>query len=620
MLKHRSHWLGCATMLLACSAAFAGEKPSYSPAVRDAKLPDQLLWGDTHLHTRLSADAYMNGLREFTPEMAYRFARGETVTSSTGVKAALRDPLDFLVVADHAEFLGLFPAAADGKSWFLDTELGRRWHDSLQAGDIASPFEEFQRSVVGRAPDPVAESTKKTVWESVVETADAFNEPGRFTALIGYEWSSSPSFSNLHRVVVYRDDGETAGKMRPFSAVDSENPEDLWRFLADYEKQTGGRVMAIAHNGNLSNGLMFAPEDFDGEPLTRDYVRTRDRWEPLYEVTQIKGDGETHPGLSPDDGFADYETWDTGNFPAGEGGGQPKEVWMLPYEYARSALKLGLSHEQNLGTNPFQFGLIGSTDAHTGLAAVAEDNFFGKFPESEPNPDRLTSNMEWLTWPNAMLTASGLAAVWAEENTRKAIFDAMKRREVYATTGPRITVRFFGGWDFSREDVMQPDYHRIGYDKGVPMGGELSRAPKGSPPRFMVMAAKAPRGANLDRIQIVKGWLDSNGELHEKIYDIALSNGREVDAETGEVTAVKSTVNADAATYTNEVGEVQLATVWQDPDFDPDERAFYYVRVIEIPTPRWTAYDAAYFDAEAREGTEMVTQERAYSSPIWYNP
>ncbi|TXS95172.1 DUF3604 domain-containing protein [Parahaliea aestuarii] len=588
--------------------------------MRDQAFPDQLLWGDTHLHTNLSGDAFMSGTREFTPEVAYRFARGETVTSSTGVKAALRDPLDFLVVADHAEFIGLFAAAADGEPWFMETELGKRWHEFLKRGDVTSPFAEFQQTIVGRDKDPVTESTKKTMWQSIADTADAFNEPGRFTALIGYEWSSSPDFSNLHRVVVYRDDAETAGQMRPFSAVDSQNPEDLWRFLADYEAETGGRVLAIAHNGNLSNGLMFAPENFEGNPLSADYASARNRWEPLYEVTQIKGDGEAHPTLSPDDGFADYETWDTGNFPAGEGGGQPKEDWMLEYEYARPALKQGLLHEQNLGTNPFQFGLIGSTDAHTGLPAIAEDNFFGKFPESEPSDKRIGSNMEWLTWPNSMLAASGLAAVWATDNSREAIFDAMKRREVYATTGPRIGVRLFGGWDFTPNDLIRPDYHRAGYIRGVPMGGKLSDPPQGASPRFMLVASKASRGANLDRIQVIKGWLDGAGEVHEKVYDVALSDGRVVDATTGEAQPVKNTVDVDSATYSNEFGAVQLATVWQDPDFNPQERAFYYARVLEIPTPRWTAYDASHFGTEAPVDAEMVTQERAYTSPIWYNP
>jgi len=597
----------------------AAQTGEYSAGIRANAVPNQLLWGDTHLHTRLSPDAYVNGTETFTPEMALRFARGETVTSTSGVKAALRVPLDFLVVADHAEFLGLFAAAADRNSGFLQTTLGQRWRHYLEAGDIKAMFAEYQGMVLGNDPDQSTEQVKIDIWRSVCRIADAFNQPGVFSALIGYEWSATPDSNNLHRNVIYKDGADRAGQLRPFSATDSIDPEDLWGFLERYEHETGGEVLAIPHNGNLSNGLMFAPENFDHQPLTEAYARARSRWEPIYEVTQIKGDGETHPFLSPGDDFADYETWDTGNFPVGATA-RKKEDWMLQYEYARSALKLGLAWRSRLGVNPFRFGMIGSSDAHTGLAAVAEDNFFGKFVESEPSPRRLNSAMKWLKWPNAMITASGLAAVWARENTREEIFAAMKRREVYATTGSRIRLRLFGGWDFSEDDAYRSDYVDIGYAKGVPMGSGLTAAPAGRSAQFMVIAAKDPDEANLDRIQIIKGWLDADGALHEKVYDVALSDGRKADAKTGQAPPLASTVDVGKARYLNSVGESVLATVWTDPDFDRTEAAFYYARVLEIPKPRWTAYDASFFDQVPGEGIQLLTQDRAYSSPIWYQP
>lgn len=606
-----------AMLSLAITPFVLGE--DYSPAVRHRDNPAQLLWGDTHLHTRLSADAYMEDNRTLSPEDAYRFARGEVVTANSGVEAALRVPLDFLVVADHGEFIGLFAAVADGDPLVLNSELGKRWHGYFQTGDNAAIFTEFQNMVMGNAPDGSTPVVKQNIWNSVAETADRFNQPGKFTALTGYEWSSSPDANNLHRVVIYRDGADKTTLMLPFTAVDSEDPEDLWQFMSEYERQTGGEVLAIPHNGNLSNGLMFAPDNFRGEPMTRDYAERRSRWEPVYEVTQIKGDGETHPKLSPDDEFADYETWDTGNFPVGDSG-RAKQDSMLPHEYARSALKLGLKIGDRLGVNPFDFGMIGSTDAHTSLAAVEEDNFFGKFVESEPVPERLNSNMKWLGWPNAMITASGLAAVWARENTREEIFAAIKRREVYATTGSRISVRLFAGWDLQPGDVLRADFADIGYRKGVPMGGELHRAPRGQTPKLMIAASKDPHEANLDRIQVVKGWLSADGELHEKVHDVALSDGRQVDPATGKAPALPSTVNVKDASYLNSIGAPELAVVWSDPDFNADEPAFYYVRVLEIPKPRWTAHDAKFFGTKPKAGIELVTQDRAYSSPIWYKP
>jgi hypothetical protein len=463
------------------------------------------------------------------------------------------------------------------------------------------------------------EKLTRSVWELITELADKFNDPGKFTAFIGYEYTSMPNGgNNLHRVVIFKDDAKKANQVLPFSAFDSENPEDLWGYLDGYEKKTGGHILAIAHNGNVSNGLMFSDKTFEGKPLSQAYAETRSRWEPLYEVTQMKGDGEAHPYLSPDDEFADYETWDKGNLL----GNAPKEKSMLKHEYGRSALKLGLKFEDQLGVNPFKFGLIGSTDAHTSLATSEENNQWGKLTLKEPNDHRAETPIieaptpELTTWGYEQ-AASGYAAIWAKENTRASLFEAMQRRETYATTGPRMTVRFFGGWDYVSDDVHRPNFADIGYAKGVPMGGDLSNAPEGKSPRFIVAASKDPDGANLDRVQVIKGWLDSEGKTQEKVYDVALADGRKPGASAK---SIGSTVDVENATYTNTIGDSELSTVWTDPKFDPKERAFYYVRVIEIPTPRWTAYDKKFFKNEMPEKAKMVGQERAYTSPIWYTP
>ena len=406
----------------------------------------------------------------------------------------------------------------------------------------------------------------------------------------------------------------------PFSQYDSQNPEDLWRTLHAFEQETGGQVLAISHNGNLSNGRMYTLENFAGDPLSRADAELRIRYEPLIEATQIKGDSESHPFLSPDDEFANYEIWDRSNLD----GTEPKTKDMLQWEYARQALKNGLMLEKNLGVNPFKFGMIGSTDSHTSMATAGEDNFFGKHSGVEPEPHRWehvvieapNPDFTIMGWQQA---ASGYAGVWATENTREAIFDAMKRKEVYATTGPRMTVRFFGGWEFDESDANTRDPARSGYAKGIPMGGDLREAPGGTSPRFLVAARKDPYSGNLDRIQVIKGWLDADGDLHEKVYDVAWSGDRKAGAD-GEVPAVGNTVDVANATWTNTIGSAELITVWEDPDFDSGERAFYYARVIEIPTPRWTAYEAKRFQIDMPDEVPMTTQERAYTSPIWYTP
>lgn len=580
--------------------------------------PQNVYWGDTHLHTRNSADAYSLGNLNLTPADAYRFARGQTYRAHDGRPIRLRRPLDFLVVSDHAEYLGGFYRFDVDDPVVTSTATGSQWNDYLADDDRGQMFAAFVNSMDDPETHlPFPAGTQKLIWEDVAQTADEYNDPGRFTAFTGYEWTSMIEGNNLHRVVIYRDSADKASQLPPFTSQTSKDPRDLWRALAEYESLTGGEVMAIAHNGNLSNGMMFPSESVDGQPIDANYAAARSRWEPVYEVTQVKGDGEAHPTLSPDDEFADFENWDADNI----GRSEDKEDAMLAHEYARGALKLGLAYEKVLGANPFKFGMIGSTDGHNTLSATEEDNFIGKFPESEPGPERMTNAMaNDALWQNWRLVASGYAAIWARENTREALFDAMKRREVYATTGSRIQVRFFGGFGYDARDINRPDYLDVGYQKGVPMGGDLTKAPEGHSAGFLITAAKDPDGANLDRIQVVKGWQDAAGNLQEKVFDVAASDGRVVDPKTGKLPPVGSSVNLETATYLNTIGARDLAAYWQDPDFDPQERAFYYVRVLEIPRPRWTTVDAVFFGSKVPEDAPKTIQDRAYTSPIWYTP
>lgn len=617
--------LAVQTLLAACSGAVcAGE--SYSPYAGDAH-PARVYWGDTHLHTNMSVDANIAGDMRMGPDEAYRFAKGETVRAQNGMSVRLQRPLDFLVVADHAEYLGLTVGLQVDDPQLLADPVGKHWHALLKANtatriESAADATGYTKEMMVESFLPQREVLRDeafaaSAWKQVAANADRHYSPGTFTAFAGYEWSSMPEIDNLHRVVIFRDGFDKTSQVRAFSAFDSQDPEQLWRYLEEYERMTGGAAIAIPHNSNASNGRMFELKDMQGRPLTRDYAERRARWEPLLEVTQIKGDSEAHPLLSPDDAFADYETWDRGNLLFSK----PKEPWMLQHEYARSALKLGLQQYAALGVNPFKFGMIGSTDAHTGLAAVEENNFWGKVIASEPSAERWRKPFfkgEALEVRNSELAASGYAAVWATENTREAIFAAMKRRETYATTGPRMTVRFFGGWEFVPGDEHAPDPARRGYAGGVPMGGDLpAPATAGAAPGFLVAALKDPEGANLDRIQIVKGWHDADGELHEKVYDVALADGRGPGADAA---SIGSSVDVARASYSNSIGDAELAAVWRDPGFDPAQSAFYYARVIEIPTPRWTARDAEYFGVGMDREVTMITQERAYTSPIWYTP
>jgi hypothetical protein len=627
-------------LLLAAPASFAQMPPPteddahafpaqnhYSPYAGRG-FPTNVYWGDTHLHTGMSMDAGAFGAR-LMPEDAQRCARGEEITSSTGQRVKLSRPLDFLVVADHSDNMGFFPRLAAGDPEMLADPTGRKWYDMVQAGGqegVKAAVEIIQSLTMNTMPEALAilpgSDVYRAAWEVSLDAAEKYNEPGRYTALHGYEWTSTENGINRHRVVIYRDDADKASVLVPYSTVrplGSPDERDLWKWMDFYEDKTGGRILAIGHNGNLSNGTMFPVADtFTGKKYDRAWAEERIKWEPLYEITQIKGDGETHPVISPNDEFADYETWDQGNLDLTEF----KTDAMLPHEYGRSALGIGLELEKKLGVNPYKLGFIGSTDSHTGLATAQEDNFFGKHSGAEPNAKRVEHPMakvgdaEYTGWS---MVASGLAAVWARENTREALFDAMMNKETYATTGPRIMVRFFGGWDFTAEDAQDRLPADIGYTKGVPMGADLSKGPDGKSPSFLVAALRDPYSGNLDRIQVVKVWLDKRGNRQEKVFDVAWSGDRQPGAD-GKLPLVGNTVDVANATWTNTIGASELIGVWSDPEFDATVSASYYARVMEIPTPRWTAYEAKRFNISMKDEIPMVTTERAYTSPIWYSP
>ncbi len=599
-------------------------KKQYSPYLHQS-YPNRVFWGDTHLHTSYSTDAGMVG-NTLGPDETLRFAKGEKVISSTGLPARLIRPLDFLVVADHAETLGLAPMIEESNPELLKDPTGKRWHDMVKAGNGWDAYQEWKKAGAEQKDPMPNPGLQRSAWDRIIDAVDQHNQPGVFTAFHGFEWTSTPDLRNMHRVVIFRDSKDKASQVVPLTMFDTVDPEGLWDYLEAYERKTGGKALAIPHNGNLSQGLMFAVETFSGKPIDAAYAKRRMKWEPLFEVTQMKGDSETHPVLSPNDEFADYYTWDKGDF-----GLNPKKPEMLPHEYARSALKLGLEQGQKLGSNPFKFGMIGSTDSHTSLSSTREENFFGKFAGAEPatearyldlvsqdlRPDG-DGSLNVYHWETL---ASGLAGVWARENTREAIWDAMARKEVYASTGTRPLVRVFAGWDFKPDEVHRPDFAEQGYERGVPMGGDLSAAPEGASPKFMVRALRDPDGANLDRIQIIKGWLDEKGKSQERIYDIVVSDGREIGEDGRAKTPVGDTVDVKNASYTNTIGDAVLAGYWEDPDFDPEQRAFYYVRVLEIPTPSWIAYDEKVFGPrDAPPEALRKQQERAYTSPNWYTP
>jgi hypothetical protein len=606
--------------------AFPAQTPFSPYAGRN--FPTEVLWGDTHVHTDLSMDAGAFGAR-LGPDDAYRFAKGQEVVSSTGLSVRLSRPLDFLVIADHSDNMGFFPLLLSGDPGFLADPTGRRWYEMIQQGGqeaVQVAVEVIQNFSQGSFPKALWSAPGTTAyrdtWEQIMDAAETHYDPGHFTAFIGFEWTSNTGGNNLHRVVVYRDGKVKASMMEPYTTIKplgSDNPRDLWKWLGSYEEKTGGRILAIAHNGNLSNGIMFPRvEPGTRRKIKKEYADTRARWEPLYEATQIKGDGETHRLLSPDDEFADYETWDQGNLDLSVA----KTDDMLEYEYARSALAIGMEIEERVGTNPYKFGMIGSTDTHTALATAQEDNFFGKHSGAEPSPDRWKHPMAKVgdkSYESYDMVASGLAGVWARENTREAIFDAMMRKETYATTGSRMLVRFFGAWDFEQADALTRLPANVGYKKGVPMGADLRGDPSGRAPSFLVAALRDPLSGNLDRIQIVKVSLDAKRKRVEKTYDVVWGGDRTPGAD-GRLPALESTVDVANASWTNTTGSPELIGVWVDPDFDPERPAAYYARVLEIMTPRWTAYEAKRYGLDLPDEIPMTNQERAYTSPIWYTP
>jgi hypothetical protein len=600
------------------------KQPGYSPYA-GRNFPTEVYWGDTHVHTDNSLDANGFGAR-IGPEEALRFARGEEVVSSSGVPMKLSRPLDWIVVADHSDGMGAMKEIRNGNPRLLADPTVRDWYNKFREGGetaFQATMEVINAFSQGTTPEVVLDrGFQQTVWDEYIDITERYNEPGRFTAMIGYEWTSTEDGINLHRNVLYRDGGDLARRMVPYTTAESFNPEDLWAWMERYEDSTGGKVLALAHNGNMSNGVMFPYEinPATGKPLTGDYSAQRARWEPLYEVTQIKGDGETHPLMSPDDEFADFETLAIGNLNLTV----VKTDAMIRTEYARQALRDGLMLEEKYGTNPYQFGMVGSSDTHTALAAMEEENYIGKHAGTEPSAERWDHPMAKFKdrqYDGWAMSASGYAGVWATDNTREALWDAMWRKEVYATTGPRMLVRFFGGWEFEQQDANSRLPAEVGYTKGVPMGGKLAGAEDGQSPTFLVAALKDPLSGNLDRIQIVKGWLGKGGKTYEKVYNVAWSDTdrRKLD-NNGKLPPVGNTVDVAEATWTNTIGDPELIAVWEDPEFDPKQSAFYYVRVLEIPTPRWTAYDAKRFGQTMDAEVPMSLQERAYTSPIWYTP
>ena len=637
MRRNLGRWaLACgAAMVLSGCGALGGPDESQTGdgegTVELAEFPDRPYWGDTHLHTNNSIDAFGFGVR-LGPEEALKFASGEEVTSTTGIKAKLSKPLDFLVIADHSDGLGstrrLYEAPRVAVLAMND-ETVLRWYDMMHESPQQSQraiAELINAAANGTVPEALLNSQEEQdkatseIWTTHLDTLDRYNKPGKFTALAGFEYTLMPDGNNLHRVVMFRDGSARTKQVVPYPGLDTD-VMGLWDYMDGYAKKTGGQALAIPHNSNVSNGLMFQLTLADGKPMTADYARKRARHEPVVEVTQIKGDSESHPYLSPNDEFASFgvKGWELGNLPLTH----KTTPDMFAGNYIREALKRGISLEQKLGVNPYAFGLIGSTDSHTALATGDENNFFGKHTGNEPAIKDRTLHSQNLGTTTGRFgwhyLAGGYAAAWARGNTRAEIFDAFKRREVYATTGPRMVLRVFGGFDFSAKD-WDGDWVRAGYTRGVPMGGELSD--DGKAPSFLISALKDPDGANLDRVQVVKGWVDASGKMHEQVYDVVWSDMDKRVKTGGKVPAVGDTVNRKTAEYTNTIGTAELRAAWTDPDYRAGQRAFYYVRVLEIPTPRWTLFDMVRFGIELPQDAldDAVAQERAYSSPIWLKP
>ncbi|MEL1251460.1 DUF3604 domain-containing protein [Aurantiacibacter gilvus] len=581
-----------------------------------------LLWGDTHVHSINSIDAFSSGMANADIDTAYRFARGQPVIfPRTGQRVQIDRPLDFMVMADHAVGLGVSSRIAAGDPEIMRYPIAQRLNEIYreQGGRALtnavmgfggnSPLTEDERAEF--EAQMRSDAVMRGSWEGQIAAAERYNEPGVFTAMIGWEWTFAPDMRNMHRVVFTNRDGDVARQFLPFANYQAEGPEDLYDFFEQTQARTGADFVAIPHNSNLSDGRMFELTDVNGDPFDADYAAQRNRWETVVEITQYKGSSETHPELSPRDEFADYELRNMLLT------GVPTEV--SRGSYVRSALLMGLAEQRRIGVNPFQYGIIGASDSHTGLSSQEEDNFFGKLGEDYLPRDRLGPDAVPIIFPAAQMSAAGLAGVWADHNDRQSIFDAFRRREVFGTSGPRMRVRMFAGYDFAQADLDAGDWAARGYARGVPMGGTLLPA-DGRAPRFMIQAVRDDAGANLDRVQVVKGWVDARGQTHERIYEVAWSGNRSLRA-NGTLPAVGNTVDLATARYTNTIGAQELAAVWTDPDFDPDQAAFYYVRVLEIPTPRHHLFDALALGIDpATIDIPPTIQERAWSSPVWYRP
>ena len=580
---------------------------------RDLKKPNPLknvYFGEQHLHSEMSPDAYAVGTRQKMAD-AYRYGMGEEITlSTTGEKFKKSTPYDFVALTDHAEYLGVFTQLADPKSPLSKSPLAKLINSPNVADKNKAASQVIASITKGiTMAEFVTPELIRSNWKRHVDAANKYNKPGKFTTLIAFEWTSIPNSQNMHRNVFFRGD---TGPEVPYSSFDSVDPEDLWTYL-EIQRNSGHECFAIPHNGNVSNGLMYAPTNWRGDPIDARYARRRALNEPLTEIVQTKGSSDTHPSLSPNDEFADFEP-----FPNLIG---TSRISKVKNGYIRQALTDGLMHEEKLGTNPFKYGIVSGADVHSGYSGNEEFNWHGAHGTADDTPKkRLDPKPNASGESGAIVGSAGATAVWAEENTRTAIFDAMRRKETYGTSGPLIRLRFFGGWDYADGLVADPKFVEKAYAGGVPMGGDLPQKPEiAQAPTFAVWAVKDPESGNLDRVQVVKGWVEK-GKPRERIYEVALSDGREVDAKSGKAPPVGSTVDIKNATYTNDIGDTQLSVVWEDPDFDASQRAVYYVRVLEIPTPRWSTYDAKKLGVEPPKDVPATLQERAWSSPIWYTP
>lgn len=592
-----------------CALAMTSMQASAVPAPNPE---NNAYFGNVHIHTSWSFDGFTNGSKT-TPTDAYAWAQGKLITGSGGPEMQIKTPLDFYMVADHAEYMGIFNQMANPDSPLSKIELAK-FVTSPDPNIRVQTFAKVLRDMSAgkRDPDLSDPVLAHSVWEQIIKAADENYIPGKFTTFAGFEWTSNPQSRNLHRVVVFRDTKHLPDLV--LSALDSSDPEVLWKWM-DEQRAKGSTLFAIPHNANASDGRMFEMLKFDGKPLDAAYNKTRAANEPLYEISQIKGTSETYPSLSPNDEFAGFEQWD---YTLSADSERPSH---RRGSFIRPALLDGMSEAVKGLGNPFKYGLIGDSDSHNAAGSNEEFNYTGKFAFENSAKERLTG---MLGQPPAQIlqirefSSGGLAGVWAPQNTREAIYDAMQRKETFATSGTMLKVRFFGSFDYAVDDVNKPDFIERAYAKGVPMGSDLKPG-TGKAPTFLVSALKDPRSGNLDRIQIVKGWIDESGNQQEKIYDVSWSGDRKIGAD-GKVPAVGSSVDLKTATYTDKIGAAALATGWTDPDFKADQHAFYYARVLEIPTPRWNTYDAVRQQMAPLTDVPATLQERAWSSPIWYTP